>query len=80
MRVRVTRDSFRSDEQWREWQKDCRAEQNATIALRNAKRQERFAMLLKHDASLVGLVIVIPREYVALRWKKKEFAHLLAAA
>lgn len=77
---RFNRGDFRSEAEWRSWQQDCRAVSKRAAEDRNIKRARMFDLKLKHDASLVGLVVVIPPEFVALRWKKRDFAHLLEAA
>lgn len=77
MGLRVTRGDFRDDAQWSEWQRDCQADHRKFTGERQTLLANKFAMLLKHDVSLVGRIIVIPPEYVHLLWQKKDFAHLL---
>jgi hypothetical protein len=71
------RGDFRTEGEWKSWQRDCKAVSERASEERKIKRAAMFELQLKHDTSLVGLVIVIPKEYVHLRWQKKDFAHLL---
>ena len=75
-----TRADFRSETEWKSWQRDCRAVWDRAAIQRYLKRARINELKLKHDTSLVGMVIVIPREFVSLRWKKSDFSHLLEAA
>jgi hypothetical protein len=67
------REEFRSEEDWINYQKDCRTETRRSFEVKKATEIERFMLLLKHDTSLVGVVVVIPKNLVHLRLKKAQF-------